>query len=100
MENFLDTVARIATVAYAVYLSALLVTAFLGLQLLLLTGLLVLARRAHRGPGVSRPWGARDALALQIVYGFINPLLITARGAPPPALLRRACTLGRGRRRC
>jgi hypothetical protein len=75
MENFLDTVARIATVSYAVYLSALLVTAFLGLQLLLLTGLLVLAGRAHRGPGVSRPWGARDALALQIVYGFINPLL-------------------------
>jgi hypothetical protein len=75
MENFLDTVARVATFSYGAYLIALLVTAFFGLQLLLVTGLLVLAGRAHRGPGVSHPWGARDALPLQILYGFINPLL-------------------------
>ncbi len=75
MESFLDTAARMATFSYGAYLIALLVTAYFGLQLLLLTGLLVLAARAHRGPDVSHPWGVRDALPLQILYGFINPIL-------------------------
>jgi hypothetical protein len=75
MESFLDAAARIATTFYVTYLVILWVTAFFGLQLILLAILVALARRARRTPGPSRPWGARDALPLQITYGLLNPVL-------------------------
>lgn len=75
MDSFLDTAARIATISYVVYLVLLLITSFFGLQLILLATLAWRAWGGRRQPGDDRPWGPHDALPLQIVYGFINPLL-------------------------
>jgi hypothetical protein len=75
VEQFLDAAARMATVSYVAYFVFLWITSFVGLQLILVA---TLAWRAWGGrwlPTDYRPWGPRDPLPLQIIYGFINPLL-------------------------
>jgi hypothetical protein len=75
MDSLLDAAARLVTAGYITYFAILAMTTVWGLQLVVLGVLLALGRRARRRTPDYRPWGQGDALPLQVIYGFVHPLV-------------------------
>jgi hypothetical protein len=82
MESLVEYAARTLAGAYVAFGIGLFVSSVWCLHVLVL---IVLAWRAWRRPRAAFPWGPRDALALQVFYGLINPIfyLIVFNGSGP-----------------